>query len=69
MTVTIGSVIRVSTRPDAGVRTDERIRGMDGLGGRAPSRRTRRIIGLGFVAAILGFYVAAAVGWIGVIPN
>lgn len=54
---------------DAGVRADERMRTMEGLGGRAPSRRSRLIIGLGFVAAIVGFYVAAAWGWIGVIPN
>ena len=49
-------------------RTRERMTAAHERHGRAPSVRTRRLVGWAIALVILGFLVAAFAGWIDVVP-
>ena len=54
---------------DDAVRADERMRAMRSGGGHEISRRSRLIVGWTFALAIVGFFVAAILGWIDIFPG
>jgi hypothetical protein len=54
---------------DDGVRADDRMRAMRGVGSKETSRRSRLVAGWTIALIIIGFFVAAIAGWIDILPR